>query len=109
ETPEKIFKEHFDPDMGLLPYQARKLAAQLDLRGTSMRSAEKIMRDLCKVFVAKDCSLVEVNPLVVTGDGELVALDAKITFDDNALFRHKELDELRDRSEEEPAETRAAE
>ncbi|MBI3461833.1 MAG: ADP-forming succinate--CoA ligase subunit beta [Planctomycetes bacterium] len=107
KTPERIFRERFDPDAGLYNYQARKLAARLGLKGASVRSAEKFMRGLCKVFVDKDCSLVEVNPLVVTGAGELLALDAKMTFDDNALFRHKELEELRDLSEEEPAEVRA--
>jgi succinyl-CoA synthetase beta subunit len=107
ETPELIFKEKFDADIGLLPYQARKLAAKLGLRGASMTSAEKFMRGLCRVFVAQDCSLLEVNPLVVTKAGDLVALDAKMTFDDNAMFRHKDLAELRDLSEEEPAEVRA--
>ncbi len=91
KTPELIFKEPFDPDAGLQPYQARKLAAKLDLKGNSVRSAEKFMRSLCRVFVWKDCSLVEINPLVVTKSGELIALDAKMSFDDNALFRHPEL------------------
>ncbi|MEK6236739.1 MAG: ADP-forming succinate--CoA ligase subunit beta [Planctomycetales bacterium] len=109
ETPEKIFKEAFDPDAGLQSYQARKLAAQLELRGKSMRAAEKFMKALCRVFVEKDCSLAELNPLALKPDGDLIALDAKMTFDDNAMFRHPELAELRDRSEEEPAETRAGE
>jgi succinyl-CoA synthetase beta subunit len=108
KTPERIFREHFHPDIGLLSYQARKLAAQLGLAGASVRSAEKFMQALCRVFVTCDCSLAEINPLVVTGAGELLALDAKMTFDDNALFRHKDLAELRDISEEEPAEVRAA-
>jgi len=108
ETPELIFREPFDPDAGLHSYQARKLAARLDLKGKSVRSAEKIMQGLCRVFVKLDCSLMEVNPLVVTGDGELLALDAKMSFDDNALFRHKNLAELRDEAEEEAAEVRAA-
>ncbi len=107
KTPELIFREHFHPDTGLLSYQARKLAALLGLKGKTVRSAEKFMRSLCRVFVQCDCSLAEINPLVVTGDGELLALDAKINFDDNALFRHKDLAELRDISEEEPAEVRA--
>jgi len=109
ETPELIFHESFDPDTGLLPYQARKLAQKLELTGASVRSADRFMRALCRVFVQNDCSLVEINPLVVTGEGELLALDAKMTFDDNALFRHKNLAELRDLSEEEPAEVRAGE
>ena len=91
KTPELIFKEPFDPDAGLQPYQVRKLAAKLGLKGNSIRAAEKFMRSLCRVFVWKDGSLVEINPLVVTKSGELMALDAKMSFDDNALFRHPEL------------------
>ncbi len=109
ETPELIFKEAFDRDAGLDPYQARKLAAALELPATSMRSAVQFMQRLCRLFVQQDCSLVEINPLVVTEDGELVALDAKMSFDDNALFRHKDLQELRDLAEEEPTEVRAGE
>ncbi len=109
ETPELIFHESFDPAVGLLPYQARKLAQKLELAGPSVRAADRFMRALCRVFVDNDCSLVEVNPLVVTGDGDLIALDAKMTFDDNALFRHGELANLRDLSEEDPAEVRAGE
>ncbi len=107
KTPERIFKEAFDPDAGLAPYQARKLAVKLGLPGSSLRSAEKFMRGLCRVFLDCDCSLAEINPLVVTGGGELLALDAKMNFDNNAMFRHKDLAELRDRGEEEPAEVRA--
>ena len=109
ETPEKIFKESFHPDTGLLSYQARKLAAKLELTGKSVRSAEKFMRAMCRTFVQSDCSLAEINPLVVTGEGEVIALDAKMSFDDNAMFRHKDIAELRDLSEEEPAEIRADE
>ena len=107
KTPELIYREHFHPDAGLFSFQARKLAARLGLRGASIRSAEKFMQALCRLFAACDASLVEINPLVVTKAGELLALDAKMTFDDNALFRHKDLVELRDLSEEEPAEVRA--
>ena len=107
KTPELIYRESFDPDAGLQSYQARKLAAQLGLKGASVRSAEKFMIALCRVFVKCDCSLAEINPLVVTKAGDLIALDAKMTFDDNAMFRHKDLGELRDLSEEEPAEVRA--
>jgi succinyl-CoA synthetase beta subunit len=107
KTPHLILKESFCPDAGLQPYQVRKLAAKLELQGASVRSAEKFMRALCRLFVNLDCSLVEINPLVVTSAGELVALDAKISFDDNALFRHPELAELRDTSEEDPSELRA--
>ena len=108
KTPELIFTEAFHPDSGLQSYQVRKLCKHLGLSGNSVRSAEKFMRDLCRLFVAKDCSLVEINPLVVTGKGDLLALDAKMSFDDNALFRHKELSGLRDVNEEEPTEVRAA-
>jgi succinyl-CoA synthetase beta subunit len=108
KTPERIFKQKFDVDVGLLPYQGRKLASQLGLKGKSVASAERLMRGLCKMFVGYDCSMVEVNPLVVTAEGDLMALDAKITFDDNAMFRHQDLAELRDLAEEEPAEVRAA-
>ena len=85
ETPELIFKEHFrSGTSGLQSYQVRKLCAKLGLTGASVRAADQFMKALCRVFVQYDCSLVEINPLVVTGDGELVALDAKMTFDDNA-------------------------
>jgi succinyl-CoA synthetase beta subunit len=109
ETPEKIFKEWFDPAIGLEPFQVRKLCKKLNLAGPSAKSAATFLPKLCRVFVDEDCSLVEVNPLVVTGAGDLLALDAKLTFDDNALFRHKDLAELRDLSEEDPFEVRAAE
>jgi succinyl-CoA synthetase beta subunit len=108
-APEKIVKEAFHPDGGLQPYQVRKLAAKLELTGASVRSADKLMRSLCRLFVDLDCSLVEVNPLVVTKSGDVIALDAKISFDDNALFRHPQLAELRDKSEENPNELRAGE
>lgn len=107
KTPELIFKESFDPDLGLMPYQSRKLAHKLGLTGTSVRSAEKLFRGICKLFVELDCSLAEINPLVVTGSGDLIALDGKINFDDNALFRHPQLKELRDTGEEDPNELRA--
>ena len=108
KTPELIYKERFDPAVGLEGFQARKLAARLGLTGASLASAEKFMKSLCRVFVQSDCSMAEINPLVVTKTGDLLALDAKMTFDDNAMFRHKDLIELRDISEEEPAEVRAA-
>jgi succinyl-CoA synthetase beta subunit len=109
ETPELIHKEHFNPTTGLEAFQARKLAAKLGLAGATVRSATKFMQGLCRVFVDNDCSLAEINPLVVTGTGELLALDAKMTFDDNADFRHPDLSELRDISEEDPYELRAGE
>jgi succinyl-CoA synthetase beta subunit len=108
ETPELIFKEHFDPAQGLHSFQVRKLCAKLGITGPTVRAADKFVRALCRVFVDYDCSLAEINPLVITGDGDMVALDAKMTFDDNALFRHPDVLQLRDLAEEEPAEVRAA-
>jgi len=109
KTPEKIHKEHFCPAAGLQSYQVRKLCQKLEITGKSVRSADKFMKNLCRLFVDLDCSLVEINPLVVTGAGELVALDGKVAFDENAMFRHADLAELRDLSEEEPSEVRAGE
>ena len=108
ETPEKIFKEHFDPAQGIESYQVRKLCKLLGIEGKSVRAADKFMKSLCRMYVDTDCSLLEINPLVVTGDGELVALDAKINFDSNAAFRHKDWEEMRDLSEEEESEVRAS-
>lgn len=108
ETPEKIFREHFHPALGLHSFQVRKICKKLGISGATVRAADKFLRNLCKLYVDLDCSLVEVNPLVINKAGELVALDAKITFDDNALFRHPELKELRDLNEEEPAEVKAS-
>ena len=108
ETPEKIFKQHFDPGYGLHDFQVRRLCQQLDLPPTSWRGAGKFMKSLCDLYVKLDCSLVEINPLVVTAAGDLLALDAKINFDDSSLFRHPSVAEFRDLSEEEPAEVRAA-
>jgi succinyl-CoA synthetase beta subunit len=107
-TPELIFTTHFHPDRGLESYQVRKLASLLGLTGPSVRAADTFMKSLCRLFVDLDCSLAEINPLVVTGSGDLIALDAKINFDDNAMFRHKDIHALRDLSEEEPDEVRAA-
>ena len=109
KTPELIFTEHFRPESGLQPYQTRKLAKKLGLEGPSVRAADKFLRAICKLFVQLDCSLAEVNPLVVTGEGGLIALDAKVNFDSNALFRHPNLVEMRDKAEEDPAELRAGE
>jgi succinyl-CoA synthetase beta subunit len=107
KTPHLILKEAFCPDRGLQSYQVRTLCYKLGITGDSVRSAEKLMKGVCKLFVDLDCSILEINPLVVTKQGELIALDAKINFDDNAAFRHKDLAELRDLSEENPAEIRA--
>ena len=109
KTPERIHKEWFHPDRGIQSYQVRKLCAKLQIKGKSVRSADKFVKSLCKLYVDLDCSLVEINPLVVTGTDELIALDAKINFDDSGLFRHPSLGELRDLSEEDPAEVRAGE
>lgn len=109
ESPELIFREPFDPIAGVMPYQVRKLAQKLELAGPAARAADRFIRSLGRLFADKDCSLVEVNPLVVTAEGELLALDAKMTFDDSALFRHPDLAALRDLAEEEPAEVRAGE
>jgi succinyl-CoA synthetase beta subunit len=108
ETPELIHKTHFDPAIGLEDFQVRKLSKQLGLAAAGFKDAAQFMKALCRLFVDLDCSLLEINPLVVTGGGELLALDAKVTFDDNALFRHPDIAKLRDLSEEEPAEVRAA-
>jgi succinyl-CoA synthetase beta subunit len=105
--PEKILKVPVDPDAGLLPFQARRLAFELGFTAQQAPQAEKIMRALARVFLDKDCSLAEINPLVVREAGAVEALDAKMTFDDNALFRHPELEKLRDLTEENPAEVRA--
>jgi succinyl-CoA synthetase beta subunit len=108
KTPELILTEPFDPDRGLAGWQARLLASQLKLPTASWRHAESFFKALCQAFVDLDASLLEVNPLVLAKDGTLVALDAKMTFDDNALYRHKAVAALRDEAEEEPAEIRAA-
>lgn len=108
ETPELILKEHFDPAVGLESYQVRKLCKKLGIEGPAARAAERFMKAMCRFYVDYDCSLAEINPLVITQEGEMIALDAKITFDDNALFRHPKLKELRDLNEEEPTEVRAA-
>jgi succinyl-CoA synthetase beta subunit len=107
ESPEKILKAPFTPEAGLLPFQARRMAYDLGFTGEQVGKAEKIMLALAKVFLEKDASLAEVNPLAITKKGDVVVLDAKIDFDDNALFRHKDVAALRDLGEENPAEVRA--
>ncbi len=108
ESPEKIFREHFHPALGLESFQVRKLCKKLGIQGATARSADKFMKQICKFYVDFDCTMAEINPLVITQDGQMIALDAKITFDDNALFRHEAIKELRDLNEEEPAEVRAS-
>src|SRR5262249_47503934 len=107
-SPGKILKPAVDPLAGLRPFQARRLAYALDFGGEQAGHAETLMRALCKVFLEKDCSLAEINPVVVTPKGDVLALDAKMNFDDNALFRHPDIEKLRDEAEEDPAELRAA-
>src|SRR5262245_48231809 len=107
-TPEKILRETIDPTVGFAAYQGRRLAFGLGLAKEQVGSAVGFMSALARCFVETDCSLAEINPLVVLKDGKLLALDAKIGLDDNALFRHADLRELRDPSEEDPRETEAA-
>jgi succinyl-CoA synthetase beta subunit len=108
KTPEKILKEWVDPAVGLMPFQARKLAFGLGIPGELTGKAVKFMTGLYKAFVDTDCSLAEINPLVLTEDGDIVALDAKMNFDGNGLFRHKDIEVLRDFDEEDPTETEAS-
>ncbi|MFD1018167.1 ADP-forming succinate--CoA ligase subunit beta [Thalassobacillus hwangdonensis] len=108
ETPEKIFKEVVDPVVGLTPFQARRLAFNINIPKESVSKAVKFMMGLYDVFVKKDCSIAEINPLVTTGDGGVMALDAKLNFDDNALYRQKDILELRDLDEEDPKEVEAS-
>jgi len=108
ETPEKIYKEYIDPALGLQPYQARKLAFKLGLAPAQVGEAVKFMLGLYKAFIETDCTLMEINPFITTKDGKLLALDCKINFDDNAMFRHKDLKELRDIAEEDPLEVEAS-
>ena len=107
KNPGKILKVHVDPITGLGDWQARQIAFGLGLEGTQIKNCAKFMKSLYKLFVDLDCSIVEINPLVVNTDDEIIALDAKINFDSSGLFRHKEIEELRDTNEEEPLETRA--
>jgi succinyl-CoA synthetase beta subunit len=108
KTPEKIIKVSIDPATGISGFHARKLAFGLGLEGTQVRSGVKLITSIYNAFIDLDASLVEINPLVVTGAGDVMALDAKMNFDDNALFRHKDVEELRDEDEEDPAELEAA-
>lgn len=107
-TPEKILKAEVSPEAGLLPCQARRLAYAMGFVGDQSTQAETMMMALSKAYLKYDCALAEINPLVVTPTGVVMALDAKMTFDDNALFRHPEVEALRDAAEEDPAEARAA-
>ena len=108
KSPEKIIREPIDPLAGLQPYQARKLASQLGFESSQLKNASKLFEGLYRTFIAYDCSMVEVNPLVVTSKGEVLALDAKFNFDDNALYRHPEIAAMRDVAEEDPREVEAS-
>lgn len=107
-SPEKIIKEVVDPAVGLTTFQARRLAYAINIPGELVNKAIKFMLALYRAFEEKDCSIAEINPLVVTGDGSVMALDAKLNFDSNALFRHKDIVELRDLDEEDAKEIQAS-
>ncbi len=108
KTPEKIFKEVIDPVVGLTGFQARRIAFNINIPNELIGQAVKFMMGLYNAFVDKDCSIAEINPLVVTGDGKVMALDAKLNFDSNALYRHKDILEFRDLDEEDPKEIEAS-
>jgi succinyl-CoA synthetase beta subunit len=108
ETPELIFKEYVDPTLGLRPYQCRRLGFRLSLSGDALKSAVKFFSSLYRAYENMDASLAEINPLVLTKEGNVLALDAKMNFDDNALFRHPDVVEMRDLDEEAPLEIEAS-
>src|SRR5947199_2619503 len=108
KSPEKIIREPIDPLAGLQPFQARKLTKQLRFESSQLKSASKLFEGLYRTFIAFDCSMVELNPLVVTTKGEVLALDAKFNFDDSALYRHPEIAAMRDIAEEDPREIEAS-
>ena len=108
ESPEKIIKEWIDPGIGLQPYQARNVAFALGLEGKAFKEMVKFVRSLYQAYVGADASLFEINPVLKTSDNKILAVDAKVNLDDNALYRHPELAELRDISEEDPAEVEAS-
>jgi succinyl-CoA synthetase beta subunit len=108
KSPEKIIREPIDPLAGLQPFQTRKLAKQLGFDSSQLKNASKLFEGLYRTFIAYDCSMVEVNPLVVATKGDVLALDAKFNFDDNALYRHPEIAAMRDFAEEDPREVEAS-
>ncbi len=108
DTPEKIFKEYVDPAIGFQAYQARRLAFKLGLEAAQIGEAVRFMMGLYRAFIETDSTLMEINPFITTKDGKLFALDCKINFDDNAMFRHRDLRELRDIAEEDPLEVEAS-
>lgn len=107
-TPEKIFKEEIDPVLGLMPYQARRIAFKINIPKESINQAVSFMMGLYNAYIEKDCSIAEINPLVVTGDGKVMALDAKLNFDSSALYRQKDILAYRDLEEEDPKEIEAS-
>jgi succinyl-CoA synthetase beta subunit len=109
KTPDKIHRELVDPFLGLRAFQTRRIVKGLGLDGKAARQAQQMLAALCRLFREKDASLVEINPLVLTEDGALYALDAKLQFDDNALYRHEDVAALRDKDEEDPLEVEAGE
>jgi succinyl-CoA synthetase beta subunit len=106
-APERIFRSYIDPAISFQVFQGRKLAYGMNLDGGQIGEATRLMTNLYRLFIDKDCSLAEINPLVVTVGGKLLALDAKLNFDDNALYRHKDIQELQDKEQEEPLEIQA--
>ncbi len=108
ESPEKIFREYIDPAVGLMPFQAKRMAYAMNFPPAAIRQASTLMMKLYNAFVGKDCSQVEINPLVVTAEDDVIALDAKLNFDDSGLYRHPDIEALRDETEEDPKERRAA-
>ncbi len=109
ENPDAILKAHFDPDVGLHPYLSRKLAFGLGLEGDAFKAGVKFMHALAKAYSETDASLLEINPLVITTDGKVIALDAKMNVDDSAMYRHPDIAEMRDIHEEDPLEVEASE
>jgi succinyl-CoA synthetase beta subunit len=107
-SPERVFTETIDPAIGLRPFQTNRLFFQLEIASTLSRKLSSVITNIYRLFMEKDCSLAEINPLVITGSGELVALDAKINFDDNALYRHADISALRDFDQEDPLEVKAS-
>ncbi len=108
ETPELIFKEYIEPCVGLMPFQIKRLSYKLGFDKNQIKQFNKFLTGLYRLFKEKDCSLVEINPLIITEEGNVLALDAKINFDDNGLFRHPDIQDLRDLDEEEPTEVEAS-
>ena len=106
--PDKILREYIDPGTGILPFQARKLAFGMGLTGPAVNKLVKVLDSIYKAFIETDASMIEINPLILTKAGELLALDAKVTFDDNALYRHPDLRDFRDMTEEDPLEVEAS-